>query len=283
MSRGRRIVAMTAIPMNWQRGGQQRGGLAYARFGQATWRWWCRRNGVEFVLLDRPLGGEAFSLMPPTVQRWLAPAELLGTSLEDQVAVVDADTMIRWDAPDFFSQARGGLAAVRGNDPAWIHASIEAFGPLFPGVSLPWWEYFNAGLVVLGPAELPVLRTFVEHQLHHRVELMAIQRRANVGTDQTPLNLTVRQAGRPVTFLPPPFNLLNCFAPPLPLRAELLHGDRPLDPEELARRAFNDAAFAFVKYGYVWHFTMMVAAREQIMAETWRRVRANYPGADDPT
>jgi hypothetical protein len=35
-------------------------------------------------------------------------------------------------------------------------------------------------------------------------------------------------------------------------------------------------AFAFIDWGYLWHFTNTVTARSRAMAETWRRVRQHY-------
>src|SRR5262249_53999471 len=149
------------IPGQLYRKRMRRCDLDHARFSRATLQWWCDRHGIEFLVLDRPLGGSDHSRMPPTFQRWLAPEPIIPGRGEDTVvAVVDADTMIRWDPPDFLDYARG-FSAVRDTNPIWIAHSIQAFQPLFPDVSLPWWQYFNAGLVVVGAAQLSILRTFL--------------------------------------------------------------------------------------------------------------------------
>ena len=49
---------------------------------------------------------------------------------------------------------------------------------------------------------------------------------------------------------------------------------------ERAEKAFARSwAFDFVEFGYVWHFTNVIALRSFVMRETWRRIRHNYPGA----
>jgi len=45
------------------------------------------------------------------------------------------------------------------------------------------------------------------------------------------------------------------------------------------RRRLAGRAFDFVEFGYIWHFTNVVALRSLVMGETWRRIRHNYPGA----
>src|SRR5882724_8254671 len=98
-----KIVAMSLIPGASIRGTPARSDLGYSIYSRATWEWWCGQHSVEFVPLDQPLGGEMYMGLPPTIQRWLAP-EILSQQFGGtaQVAMVDADTMIRWDTPDFF-------------------------------------------------------------------------------------------------------------------------------------------------------------------------------------
>src|SRR6266702_4732699 len=145
MSMAAKVVAMPLIPARIRRAGQIRSDLSYARYSQATWKWWCAQRGIEFVVIDQPLGGAEYADMPPTIKRWFAPELLIRQGGKDtRIAVVDADTMIRWDAPDFFEETRG-FAAVRGNSASWITQSIAAYQHLFPDISLNWWEYFNAG------------------------------------------------------------------------------------------------------------------------------------------
>jgi len=316
-----KIVAMPLIPSTLldisaferYRGSALRCNLTYAKYSQVTWKWWCKRNGAHFIAISNRLGGPEYSHVLPTFQKWLAPEYLIKEYGRDcKIAVVDADTMIRWDTPDFFSLAGQNFAAVacagipdgyrgisrarrappnsrsaasRGPAPvggkeSWISRSLLAFKPMFPNVALPRKEYFNSGFVVLGERQLSVLRTFLEFCLRHWSELTEIMAMRTVGTDQTPLNFIVRRENEVVRFLPSAFNLINCF----PMDQILLEIEEDSTPnwDSFARRAFGRPEnFDFVYRGYIWHFTNVLASRRLVMEETWRIVRGHYPGSDD--
>lgn len=282
-----RVVAMSAIPNLTERGLYKRSNLAYRTYGERSWRWWCRNNGVEFVVLDTPLGGAIFKDMSPVFQRWLAPKMLMEEFGRDTaVALVDADTMIRWDAPSVFDAAGGMFAAVRGGNRPWIISQIRRYQHLFPGVHLNWWEYFNAGLVTLGSDHLPVISTFLAFLVNHWAVVCAADS-VYAPDDQTPLNFIVQREGVTIRLLPDPFNLLHCFPmTPTLEKIEQLAFDTPAGPTQPELGSFVAEAFSrpnsldFVEQGYVWHFTNVVAMRCAAMEATWKRIRHHYPGAD---
>jgi hypothetical protein len=247
----------------------------YSRYGAATWRWWCEQNGAVFMLLDSPLGGERFSVLPPTFQRWLAPDRLVESYGPDiEIAMVDADTMIRWDAPSPFAEAAGRFSAVVDGGPRWINRSITAFERFFPGVRAPWWEAFNCGVVIMSGRHPAMLRRFVEFSLARWPELSAVIETKDVGTDQPLLNLYLRSVGEAVHRLPRAFNLLHCVN--LSAIDAIVAAS---SPEEHARIFSSPSLYDFVDLAYVWHFSNVVRDRETAMAETWARVSSNYRGA----
>src|SRR5262245_2474244 len=157
----RRAVVMAVIPVpgGVRRGSVNHSNLSYAKYSRATWEWWCRQHDADFVLVEAPLQGGIYAEMPPTLQRWVAVEQAIAERGEDaQIIAVDADTMIRWNAPDIFGLAEGFSAVADASIPDWIFFSIENFQPLFPAVSVPWWEYFNSGVVVLSAAQRSVIR-----------------------------------------------------------------------------------------------------------------------------
>ena len=150
----RKVVVMALIPGGIRRAPPTRSDLGYAKYSRATWEWWCERHSADFIVIEAPPGDIAYAQMPPTLQRWALVDQLIEERGENaQVALVDADTMIRWDTPDIFEQARGFSAVADASAPSWIVRSTRAFQHLFPDTSLVWWEYFNSGIIVLGAAQ----------------------------------------------------------------------------------------------------------------------------------
>jgi len=273
------VVAMPIIPGQIRRGRFTRSSLAYSKYSIATWQWWCAKNGVDFITFDAPLGGDDFSDKPPTIQRWLIPDVLMRERGKDtRVALVDADTMIRWDTPSFMNMSTS-FGAVKGRDSHWISNSISAFQGLFPGTSLKTRDYFNAGVVVLGQPQLKPIGDFLEFVFHNWTKLSAVISSGNFGTDQTPLNFVLRRDRIPVQFLPAQYNMVHCF--PMDPILFAMDNSPAADPIEFAIRAFQRReAFQFCDRGYIWHFSNLVAFRATVMRQVWRRVAANYPGAD---
>src|SRR5689334_18552611 len=130
---------MALIPGRINRGNQIRSGVPYGKYGRVCWEWWCKKNGVHFVALDQPIPVGKHDDVPPSIQRWGAPQRFLNEFGPDlQVAMVDADTMIRWDTPNFFDLTQDEFAAVPAIKYHSIYRSISAHQRLFPGVTLPW-------------------------------------------------------------------------------------------------------------------------------------------------
>ena len=94
--------------------------LDYKEWCFRTWQYWCDKNDVELVILDqelRPTGGGVYGDgvgMKPTWQRWHVFDVLEANDIEcENVALVDIDTMIHWDAPNFFDAANGEFGAIK--------------------------------------------------------------------------------------------------------------------------------------------------------------------------
>jgi hypothetical protein len=262
---------MAAIPGVIQRGERVRSNTDYKTYSCAAWQWWCARNGCEFALIDQP-PDERFAHLPPTFQRWLTPLELVGRYGEDVgIAMVDADTMIRWDAPSPFDFTRGGIAGVLDGNARWIAKSFRAFGHLFPGVQLEWWEAVNAGVVLCKGQHAARFAEFVQFAADRWAEISEICASDDVGTDQPLLNLFLRAAGESVQALPTAFNMLHCVNIN-PFEAVLA----AYSEEEKQLIYSSDSLYDFVDLSWIWHFTNVVTERELVMSETWKRVRSNY-------
>lgn len=269
----RNLVALVALERAVKRGGVERRDLSCVPYAMHTWEWWCRKHDVDFTVVENSAAGACVPHAPATVLRWFAARDMIGArAVGTKVALVDADTMIRWDTPNFFALASSGINAVNALSLAWVSRSMAAFQPLFPGVALSPQRYFNAGFVVLGHPQLRVLSEFCQFYMSNEPALQSIFGAGDFGTDQTPLNFVVHAQREPISFLPKEYNFLHCYG-----RTE----DGPFRPTVrlgLAEqsRALAERAFRFIELGYVWHFTNVVRSRTAVMRETWHRVERHY-------
>ena len=242
------VVCVVALP-----GDQD---IRYGEYCLKTWKWWCERNGVLLHVLDTPLpGGER---LRPNWQRYLVFEALAREKIAyDQVAVVDLDTMVRWDCPNFFRLTRRRFTAVPdlGNF-GWIHHSLNAYQALFPGIHVERDEYFNAGFVVVNAQHRRLYDAMIEfYDSTHapRLSAEAAVRGPRHFTDQTPLNYLVRKRRQALTLLPIRFNFISMAS----------------------RQCLVDSSF--IELAYIWHFTgFQRELRHEFKRTTWNAVRPMY-------
>jgi hypothetical protein len=226
--------------------------IDYSTYCINTWKYWCERNQAELIVLDTPITDTEY--MKATWQRWYALDILQGNDIEfDQVALVDIDTMIKWDAPNFFKETGHQFSACVDNDNVgWVIDSIEGYQKFWPATILDWPEYFNCGFVVLNQSHADICQEILNFWNDNSNELIQLQQNLRKGTDQTPVNYIAKSKTN--------VNLLN-------KKWNLTH----LNRKELIQN------FKFINAGYIWHFNGFDKhLRVDIMRETWNRIKNNY-------
>jgi len=84
---------------------------AYQEWSLKTWKYYAKKHDCKLVMLQEPLLD--VELMRPTWQRWYAYEILEQNGIEfDQVALIDIDTMVRWDTPNIFELSEGRYTGV---------------------------------------------------------------------------------------------------------------------------------------------------------------------------
>ena len=77
--------------------------LDYKEWCIKSWQVWCKKHNVEIFILSDELRDK--TIMKPTWQRWHVFEILEANDIEyGQVALVDVDTMIHPNAPNFFDE-----------------------------------------------------------------------------------------------------------------------------------------------------------------------------------
>jgi hypothetical protein len=234
--------------------------LSYGEYALKTWSAWCARHGVTLFVWDQPF--ERISAMKPTWQRYAVFDILEQHGIGcDRVLLVDLDTMVHWDCPNFFATAGEGMAVVRDCTPIFQYQCLEAYQRFFPGVKVPWYDYFNAGFILLRREHRPLCKAILDFYRTNQQALLVMETR-RLGTDQTPVNFLARREGVALDFLPPAYNLM--------IYHHDLHGEHIF------------AEGVFTRMGHVWHFSGSSPMRLQSMRAAWQAYGHRYHPAPTP-
>lgn len=221
--------------------------LDYAEHCIASWQYWCDKNNVNLVVIDKPI--QDTSKMKPTWQRWHIFDLLDNQQLQyDQIALIDVDTLIHPNAPSIFDHANGRLGVVHDDLMVeWVHNSIKGYKDFWPDVDLTWTNYFNCGVVVLNKEHKQLCSDITKFYYENAQELKTRQHHTvKKGSDQTPVNYMAKKSGVEVGFLDKRFNFTH------------LH----------QRGVLNEQIFNEV--GWIYHFNgFEKTMRNQVMAHYW--------------
>ena len=175
-----------------------------------SWKKWCEKNDVLFFELNN------FIVNPKelhiNIQKWWA-LDVLDLNLKepyDQVCVVDADTIIHPDAPNFFEETKGEFCAVRDNGSLeWVLRSINGWGnTLFPNQpKVKSWSYWNSGFVVYSKKHIKFIKSIQDFFLNNDKKIEESRKIVKASSDQTICNYILESLECPVKLLPECWNL----------------------------------------------------------------------------
>lgn len=238
----------------------------YIEYSFKTWKYWVSKHkNVDLFIFENPV--ENLDYMKVTWQRWYALDILRRNNINyDQVLVVDADTMIKWDCPDFFELTNYKFSVVRDNGKLSILIkNIRYFKEDFSGVNFDLWSYFNAGFVILNDIHKNFLKNFINYYHKNNKQLLSREEADNLNvklvpktTDQTLLNYYTRKENVSLKFLDNKYNVTR------------LSKNGLLDDDLIKEKFFIDA-------GYVWHFNCMPGDQRKLyMKKIWSQIKDYY-------
>lgn len=228
----------------------------YKAWSLKTWEYYAKKYDCELVILEDPL--QNTEIMRPTWQRWYVYDILDYNNIEyEQVALIDIDTMVRWDTPNLFELSNGKYTGVIDDlSIEWIYNSINGYKEYFPEVDLKWDKYINNGILVLpkkGGAEFceKVTSFYSKNQESLREKQHHTLKK---GTDQTPVNyIALETFEDDIQYLPKTFNMTHMNK----------------------TGAFIDNIY--IKCSYIWHFNGLPRKdRNTFMKYTWEQIKHRY-------
>ena len=219
--------------------------MEYKHWCFESWNYWCKKHNVDIFILEDPLYDK--TLMKPTWQRWHVLEILDANNIDyNQVALVDVDTLIHPDAPNFFDLTNYELSAVQDDLMVdWVHNSVKGYKDFFPDIELNWTKYFNCGFVVINKKHTELCKQITDFYYTNLSELRERQHTTvKKGSDQTPVNYMANRFGK-INFLDKRWNFTH------------LH----------QRGVLNQI---LPEVGYIYHFNgFEKTMRESVMKQCW--------------
>lgn len=239
----------------------------YLSYSKRTWQHFCSKYGHIFLEYDTTAISDTFNHRV-NWQRWFELFDRVESlNIEyDKILMVDASTMIRWDTPDFLSQAPSDrLIGFRSAENIqWVNESVQGYKKLFNGHELDLKNYINVGFQIFGDWYKPFLKKLESFYYSHYDEILDLQQHVGRGTDQPVMNYLIDIERIPTAFnyLPNSYfqmhmNRFNWFSHNWQLQEDMMP--------------------YFIKYGYVWVFSGFDRTqRTNLMSQTWELIKHNY-------
>jgi|TARA_R110000851_G_scaffold12207_2_gene42628 lipopolysaccharide biosynthesis glycosyltransferase len=173
-----------------------------------SWKKWCDKNNSELILLEEPLTDPA--QMSIAWQRYHLFKLLEESKMDyDQVLMVDADTIVHPDCPNFFEETDGKYCGVAETGCyEWVSRSIKKYKEEFwSETDVHPWSYFNGGFQIVNETHKEFFDVVLDFYMSNQENLLDIQKKYGLGTDQTCINYLVEENNIELKLLPQCYNL----------------------------------------------------------------------------
>jgi len=205
-----------------------------------SWKKWADKNNCEIFVLDQFIQDEQY--MKPNWQKWYIFDLLEQNNIDyDQILVVDADTIVHPDCPNFFEETNHEFCVVR-NDGCyeWVLRSIREYKDfLFKDLDVDCWDYFNSGFVILNKKHKPFIKEVLKWYDENVQNINWAEENIKASTEQTPLNFLVKKHNVKVKYLSEKYNLQDMF------KKNLLW---------IKNYSWWEDKLLFINAGWVYHF-----------------------------
>ena len=173
-----------------------------------SWKKFCDRNDCELLVWEDLL--YPVDVMKITWQRYYLFDILDSNNISyDQVLMVDADTIVHPECPNFFKLTENQYSGVMNDgDYEWVIRSINGFGDLlFDGERLDPWRYMNGGFQILNKNHKPFFTEMKNYYSKNKQKIQNSIEKLKTATDQTILNFMLNKNNIDVKILPDCYNL----------------------------------------------------------------------------
>ena len=146
-----------------------------------SWKHWCDINDCKLVVMEDLIYD--YDEMKITWQRYHALEMLENDGVDyDQVLMVDADTLVHPNCPNFFELTEHKYAGVHNyGSMDWVIRSMENYSHyFFDNKMFPYYEYINGGFQIFNKKHKEFLKSVIEFYLNNKDNLLQIQNKVSV-------------------------------------------------------------------------------------------------------
>ena len=156
-----------------------------------SWKKWCDKNNVIlFEWKDAVLDTKNF---PITFQRYLVFDILDQHKVQyDQILMVDSDTIIHPETPDFFKLTDRKYCGVLDNGCwEWTGRSLRHYKDIFNNFKIDRGLYFNGGFQIINEDHKGFFKKVLEFYFKN-ADILREKQKSGLSTDQTPINYLIQ-------------------------------------------------------------------------------------------
>ena len=213
-------------------------------YSTKSWAKWCEKNKFQHFVLTEPINDLKY--MNANWHKFYILEMLENENIDyDQVCIVDADTIVHPNCPNFFKETDNKFSVVQSDGCyEWVNRSISSYSRfIFEDIEIQPWNYFNSGFMVVNKSHKDFCNKVYDFYYENRDKIVSAQEQLKVGTDQTPINFLTKKFNIDLKFLPNCYNLQDMF------RKTLLH-----IPSLHTNTVLQDSLDYVFKSGWVYHF-----------------------------
>jgi lipopolysaccharide biosynthesis glycosyltransferase len=220
-----------------------------------SWKHWCDKNDCELLVwtdLILPI-----DVMKITWQRYYLFEILESNKIDyDQILMVDADTIVHPDCPNFFKLTENKYTGVMNEgDYEWVLRSIRGFGDeLFKGKRIKPWKYINGGFQILNKNHTEFYKNILNYYRDNSDKIINTISKLKTATDQTIINFLLVENNIDVKILPDCYNLVDLY------RKNLLY---------CSQNCWWTDELHFLEAGWVYHFNAIPPNQMNRDANYW--------------
>lgn len=178
-------------------------------YGIESWKRWAENHNSKVIVMTELMVPEKDMLI--TWQRWNVLEILEHNNIEyDQVLVVDADSMVHPDCPDFFKLTNYQFSSQLSDGCyEWINRSITSYSKAFFNKPrcLKTYEFFQTGFVILNKKHKEFFKKVFNFYWDNKEKIIKSYDTMRVGSDMGLLNCLRKEFNVELNILPKEFSI----------------------------------------------------------------------------